>query len=52
MAGIEDGDYKDEKIGCKCCSSSHDLRTNLLKSGIMCMVSTIPHSSPALSPNL
>ena len=40
MAGIEDGDYKDEKIGCVYFPSFGRCATNLLKSGIMSMVST------------
>ena len=47
MAGIEDGDYKDEKIGCVFPSSFGKDATNLLKSGTMYTVSTIhPSRTP------
>ena len=41
MAGIEDGDYKEDKIGCECAKHSSEYRLTL-QSGIMSMDSTSP----------
>lgn len=49
MAGIEDGDYKDEKIGCAL-SLLHESRqsANMRQSGTTCTASTTPRSSTPL----
>ena len=44
MAAIEDGEYKDEKIGCECQCYPHHIAANQAQSGIMCMDSTTPLS--------
>jgi hypothetical protein len=45
VAGIEDGDYKDEKIGCKISASKFRPQLTIAaQSGTMSMGSTTPHS--------
>lgn len=41
MAGIEDGEYKDEKIGCTFCCATSEQHTDHMKSGTMCTALTI-----------
>lgn len=44
FAGIEDGEYKDEKIECKCCNE-YPIKTDITdihQSGTMSMASTTP----------
>lgn len=56
VAGIEDGEYKDEKIGCELpsCRTLHfqpDLLTSFFQSGIMSTDSTTARSKRPLFPN-
>ena len=46
MAGIEDGDYKEEKIGCKNCSLHVENRILTQQSGTTSGASTTPPSRP------
>lgn len=41
VAGIEDGEYKDDKIGCKCLLRLRPRQTDNIQSGTMCGDSTL-----------
>lgn len=51
MAGIEDGEYKDEKIGCMALYPSHLTTANITQSGTMSTALTTHHSRTPRSRN-